>query len=175
MRWLLAIALVACGSRDSQPTPDPAPPPASPPVAARQADARTPKPPDELDERMRHCPLAFDGATTTLQDIAGGVRFVVKVPETAIHDARQRAHHLVEFAAKRTREGHGEFDGKGGGHMKNCPVVTDGVRIVAMDLVDGVQLDVTSDSGTVDQLRTESRTRAEKFPFAGATVRVVAR
>jgi hypothetical protein len=129
-----------------------------------------PKPPDQMDEKMRHCPLAFDGATTTLVDIDGGVRFAIKVPEGALEDARRRAHHLVEFAAKRTREGHGEFDGKGGGHMKNCPVVTDGVAIAATDLADGVQLDVTTNSGAVDQLRAESRQRAEKFPFVGATV-----
>ena len=122
---------------------------------------------------MRHCPLAFDGASTTVQDIDGGVRFVIKVPDAALQDARQRAHHLVDFAAKRTREGHGEFDGKGGGHMKNCPVVTDDVAIVATDLADGVQLDVTSSSGAVEQLRAESRQRAQKFPFVGATVRIV--
>ena len=58
--------------------------------------------------------------------------------------------------------------------MKNCPVVTDGVAIAATDLPDGVQVDVTS-TGAVDLIRAESRQRAEKFPFVGATVRIVAR
>jgi len=171
MRSLLVIALIGCSSRDSQPAPTPA----TSIVKAGSADARTPKPPDQMDERMRHCPLAFEGASATLQDIEGGVRFVVKVPEPALKDARERAHHLVDFAAKRTHEGHGEFDGKGGGHMKNCPVVTDGVTIAATDLADGVQLDVTSNAGAVDQLRMESRQRAEKFPFVGASIRIRAR
>lgn len=175
----LLIAVLGCRSHDAKPKPKPEPEPEPEPaarVAANgSADARIPKPPDEMDERMRHCPLAFNGASATVQDIDGGVRFVVEVPVAVLEDARQRARHLVDFAARRTREGHGEFDGKGGGHMKNCPIVTDDVAIAASDVEGGVQLDVTSTSGAVDALRAESRQRAAKFPFAGATVRLLAR
>lgn len=151
MRWLLVIALVACKSNETKPAP---------------------KPPDEMDERMRHCPLALDGAASTVEDIAGGVRFVIKVPEPALADVRRRAHHIVEFAARKTREGHGEFDGKGGGRMKNCPVVTDEVTITAADIAGGAQLDVVTEPARIDQLRAETRERAKKFPFAGATITV---
>ena len=165
MRWLplvLISACSACSSSDSKPPPptktDPAP---------------SPKPPDEMDERMRHCPLALEGATSTLEEIAGGVRFVVRPPAAEMAEARRRARHIVDFAAKKTREGHGGFDGRGGGRMKNCPVVTDDVQIEVLEVDDGVQLDVTSPSGAVQQLRAETRERAARFPFAGATIRVV--
>ena len=153
VRWLMFVALLACRSSDSKPAP---------------------KPPDEMDEKMRHCPLALDGAVSTLDDIDGGVRFTIKVPEAAIAEARRRAHHIVDFAAKRTRDGHGEFDGKGGGRMKNCPVVTDHVTITVADVDGGAQLDVVSEPGHVDELRAESHARAVRFPFAGAKITVTA-
>lgn len=146
MRWPILVLLAAC----------------------KASDAPAHKPNDEMDEKMRHCPLALDGASTTLQDIEGGVRFVVHVPASQLDEVRKRAHHIVEFAAKRTREGHGEFDGKGGGKMKNCPVMTDGVTIAASDIDGGAQLDVTGDHA--DAIRAESRERARKFPFSGATI-----
>ena len=127
-----------------------------------------------MDEKMRHCPLALDGAATKLEDIDGGVRFTITAPDPSVAEVQKRAHHIVDFAAKRTREGHGEFDGKGGGRMKNCPVVTDGVTISATDVGTGAQLDVVTSPDHVEQLRTESRERAQKFPFAGATVTVAA-
>src|SRR5690606_28986073 len=129
------------------------------PQAQPPAAGSAKKPPDEMDERMRHCPLALDGATSTLEDIDGGVRFTIKAPEAAIAEARRRAHHIVDFAAGKTRAGHGEFDGQGGGHMKNCPVVTDDVSITATDITGGAQLDVKA-LGDVARLRAETRARA---------------
>jgi hypothetical protein len=151
MRWLVLVALVGCKS-ESESKPAPAP-----------------KPPDEMDEKMRHCPLALDGATSTVEDIEGGVRFTIKPPAAAIDEARRRAHHIVEFAAKKTRAGHGGFEGKGGGRMKNCPVVTDDVTITATDIDGGAQLDVIATTN-VDALRTATRDRVAKFPFVGATI-----
>lgn len=120
---------------------------------------------------MRHCPVSLDGATATLEDIDGGVRFTIHVPESEIEEARRRAHHIVDFAAKRTREGHGGFDGKGGGRMKDCPVVTDGVTITATDVPAGAQLDIIADAEHVAQLRADTRARVDKFPFVGATIK----
>ena len=128
------------------------------------------KAPDQMDERMRHCPLALDGATSELRDIDGGVRFTIRTPATAVAEARRRARHIVEFAAKRTREGHGGFDGKGGGRMRNCPVVTDDVTITAVDIESGAQLDIVTDATRVDTLRVETRERVKRFPFVGATI-----
>lgn len=168
MRCLMLVALLGCRSESK-----------TQPVAQAQAPAdehrAAPKPPDEMDEKMRHCPLAIDGSSSTLEDIDGGVRFTIKVPAASIPEVRRRAHHIVDFAAKKTREGHGEFDGKGGGRMKNCPVVTDNVTIAAADIADGAQLDVLADPGHIEQLRAESRERAQKFPAAGATVTVAAK
>lgn len=161
------ILVIGCKSSDSTPTPGGASASGEP---AKTADATTPKPPDEMDERMRHCPLALDGATSTLANIDGGVRFTIAPPRASIAEARRRAHHIVEFAAKRTREGHGGFDGKGGGRMRNCPVVTDDVTITATDIDVGAQLDVVTDPSRVEALRTETTTRVTKFPFVGATI-----
>ena len=123
-----------------------------------------------MNERMRHCPVAIEGATSTVKDIEGGVRFIITPPADQLDEVRRRGRHLVDFAAGTTRKGHGDFDGKGGGRMKNCPVVTDNVTVIMRDVVDGVQLDVTTDAARVEQLRADTRTRVEKFPFVGATI-----
>lgn len=167
MRGLLVIAIIGCKSSDSNPSPRAETAAESKPTTSDGKPA--PKPPDEMDEKMRHCPLALDGAVSTLEDIAGGVRFTVNAPDAAVEETRRRAHHIVDFAAKRTREGHGGFDGKGGGRMRNCPVVTDDVTITASDRDGGVQLDIIA-TGDADALRAETRERVKKFPFVGATI-----
>ncbi len=172
-RFMFVAVFAACSSSDSKPTPA-APPSATPPSAAPLSKPAA-KPPDEMDEKMRHCPLALDGATSTLEDIEGGVRFTVQVPENQVEEARKRAHHVVDFAAKRTREGHGGFDAKGGGRMRNCPVVTDEVAISVADVPGGARLDITSTTNQADTLRAETRARVEKFPFVGATVKAGSR
>jgi hypothetical protein len=160
---LLVAVLAACGSSsDTRPAAENVP-----------AETKPKQPPDEMDERMRHCPLALEGATSILEDIEGGVRFTITPPEATVEEARRRAHHIVEFAAKKTREGHGGFDGKGGGRMKNCPVVTDDVSIAVKDIPRGTQIDVIA-RGDLAQLRSEARSRAEKFPFVGATITIAA-
>jgi hypothetical protein len=153
--WLLLLT-TACTANPSKLDPT-----LEPPVAAA---AR----PDPMDERMRHCPLALDGATTTLEDIDGGVRFTILVPPPQLAEVRRRAHHVVEFAARRSRAGHGGSDGKGGGKMKNCPVVTDGVAITVAEIEGGARLDVLG--SPVPQLRALTRERAAKFPFTGAAI-----
>ena len=168
MRWLLVLALIAC--KDAKPSE---PKPATEVRATEQKPA--PKPPDEMDEKMRHCPLALDGATSTVEDIDGGVRFTIAVPEASRDEVRRRAHHIVDFAARKTREGHGGFDGKGGGRMKNCPVVTDDVTITTADIADGAQLDVVTAPAQIEALRAQTRERVEKFPFVGATVTLAAK
>ena len=170
MRWLLLLALLACKSSDSTPAPTQAQP-AAVPLPITPLDSKSaPKPPDEMDEKMRHCPLALDGAASTVEDIAGGVRFTIKAPEAAVADVRRRAHHIVDFAAKKTRDGHGGFDGKGGGRMKNCPIVTDDVTITATDVDGGAQVDIVAAAARVDALRVETQERVKRFPFVGATI-----
>jgi molybdate transport system substrate-binding protein len=144
-------------------------------LAAHQLSSPAPpvttkKPPDQMDEKMRHCPLALDGATSSLQDIEGGVRFTIQAPANEVEEVRRRARHIVEFAAKRSRDGHGGFDGQGGGRMKNCPVVTDNVTITSRDIDGGAELDVLANAGAVDALRTMTRERVTRFPFTGATI-----
>jgi hypothetical protein len=151
MKWVLVVAALGC--RDV---------PASDPDPAG-------KPPDEMDEKMRHCPLALDGATSVLEEIEGGVRFTVKVPDATVAEVRRRSHHVVEFAARKTTKGHGEFDGKGGGRMRNCPVVTDDVTISVAEIEGGARLDIVT-AGGVDELRAETRARVERFPISGATI-----
>ena len=169
----IVIVVVLAGCRSPESKPKAQPEQSATPVPETPSDsAPAKKPPDEMDERMRHCPVALEGASSTVEDIDGGVRFIVKVPDNEVDEARRRAHHLVDFAAKKTREGHGEFDGKGGGRMKNCPVVTDGVTITAIDIPGGAQLDVIADTAHIAQLRADTRARATKFPFVGATITI---
>jgi len=139
MRWLLVVCLVACKSEK--------------------------KPADDMDEKMRHCPVALDGAESKLSDIEGGVQFEIKVPAEKVAEVQRRAHHVVEFAAKRVGK-HG--GGSGGGTMRNCPIVTSDVVIAAEDLPDGARVKITSDNAM--ELRAETRRRVVTFPFVGATI-----
>lgn len=150
-RWLPPLVLVvACGKSE-------------PP----KADKLTPD--KSMDEKMRHCPLAIEGAASTLTDVEGGVQFEVKAGNVA--EVQRRAHHVVEFAAKRhDKSTHQVSDKQGGGTMKNCPVVTTDTTITAEDLPDGARIKVTA--AAVDELRAETRRRVEKFPFVGATIDV---
>jgi hypothetical protein len=56
--------------------------------------------------------------------------------------------------------------------MRNCPVVTDNVTITASDIDGGAQVDVVTTAERVEALRAETRERAEKFPFTGATITI---
>jgi hypothetical protein len=143
-RFLAILALVGCGKAEQKPV-------------------------DTMDEKMRHCPVAIDGATATLTDIEGGVQFDVQAPADKVAEVQRRAHHVVEFAAKRhDKTTHGVSDKQGGGTMRNCPVVTSDTAITVEDLANGARLRITGADAAV--LRAESRRRIEKFTFVGATI-----
>jgi hypothetical protein len=165
----LAIALCAVLACKDERTPEraPAPPPAPAPAPA---PAQAAPDADDMDEKMRHCPLAIDGVTATLSDIDGGVQFEIRAGAAgAAAEVRRRARHIVEFAAGRHVPGtHG--GGRGGGTMRNCPVVTSDVTLVAEELPDGARIRVTVPAARIAELRAESRERAGKFPYAGAKV-----
>lgn len=166
MRWILLASLLACCDKA-----EPRAVEIRPEITAPTPAPVAPKPADEMDEKMRHCPLAIEGATTELVDVETGIRLDVKAPAPKIEEVRRRAHHLVDFAAKRHVKGtHGAFDGKGGGRMKNCPVVTDDVTIAVEDTFEGVRISVITTADRVAKLQLESRERAAKFPFVGATI-----
>jgi hypothetical protein len=121
-----------------------------------------------MDEKMRHCPLTIAGATVSVSDVEGGVQFEIRGKDA---DAIvKRAEHVVEFAAGRAKAGlHG--GGQGGGTMRNCPIVTNGVVISIEPLAGGAKLTVTSaNRGAVDELQRETKARLDKFAFEGVTV-----
>ena len=151
MRWLCFVILLGCSEKERAPAPAPAP--------------------ENMDEKMRHCPLAIDGVSSTLTDIDSGVQFEVKAPADKVAEVQRRAHHIVDFAAKRhDKSTHRVSDAKGGGTMRNCPVVTSDVTIAVDDLADGARIRVSAPAEGVAALRAESRQRATKFPFVGATI-----
>jgi hypothetical protein len=158
MRFALlsCVLVVACKGDDKKPA-------APPPTAVEPA-----KPADDMDEKMRHCPLTLAGARVTVSDVEGGVQFEIR--GTAVDDIRKRARHVGEFAAGRSQAGvHG--GGSGGGRMRNCPVVTNGVVIRIEDIEGGARLLVTpSSGGSVDELRRETQARLDNFAFEGVTV-----
>ena len=146
MRWLVLV-VVACSSKSE----------------------KVENKPDDMNEKMRHCPVAIDGASATLTDVDGGVQFEVKAPADKVAEVQRRAHHVVEFAAKRhDKSTHQVSDKQGGGTMRNCPVVTSDTTIAVDDLPDGARIHVTGTD--VQELRAESRRRVEKFTFVGATI-----
>ncbi len=155
--------VVALGAACKQSTP-PDPTPATPSVTK-------PSGADPLNEKMRHCPVTLAGVKTEIEDVDGGVRFVLGAtsPEI-ITEAQKRARELAEFTTGRgVGQKHG--DGKGGGFMRNCPVVTKDSTIVAANTDSGVTLTVTPNDPTkLDDLRKTARERLDRAPIQRATV-----
>ena len=114
--------------------------------------APAPTPPAEAS----NCPLALDGAVSTLQNIKNGVRFTIKVPAPALAEARRRAE---QFATSKMPD------------AKSCPVVTEGVTITATAIPAGTQLDIVTQAVLVDGLRAETRDRVKNFSFTGASIK----
>ena len=69
-------------------------------LAAHQLSAPGGNPPDAMDERMWHCPVALDGATTTVSMIDGGVRFTTRLPT---HRSRRFSSALTTSSTSRQR------------------------------------------------------------------------
>ena len=173
MRWFaIVVVLVACSKDSAKDRPSADKPSAAPPSAdTSAAPPSANKPADPMDEKMRHCPVAIDGAVSTMTDIDGGVQFEVRAANVA--EVQRRAHHVVEFVAKRhDKSTHQVSDKQGGGTMRNCPVVTSDTAIAVDDLADGARLKVTVPAERVAELRAESRRRVDKFTFVGATIDV---
>ncbi len=158
--------VVASGACKGRADPEPAPaPPAAPAPAPERAETT-----EELAERMRHCPVTLPGATTELADVDGGVRFELRATTPdAIAELRARAHRLADFTAGRSKTGHG--GGRGGGFLRNCPIVVKDTRVAAEDVEGGVRITVRpTDAPALAALRTESRERLARAPVERARV-----
>lgn len=141
------------------PSPSGAAAPSAPSPSADALPARG-GPDDPLAEKLRHCPVTVDGATTALRDIPAGIEVTVTAPDpAAATEIQRRAAHMVAFTAGRANRGeHG--GGAGGGFMQNCPVVARSTTIDATHIPRGAVLLVrpTGDL-TIAALRTETRRR----------------
>jgi hypothetical protein len=134
--------------------------PASPPAPAVASAA--PAPADPLAERLRHCPLTVDGTEVAVSDADSGVLFRVKAADGEMRaEVVRRAHHLEEFTRQKGRgTGVAHGKGQGGGWMRDCPIVTKDTLVEAVEVADGVDINVraTSDDD-IERLRAESRRR----------------
>lgn len=156
----LVLAFAACKSEPPSAAPTPVAPLPDAPSATDQA------------EKMRHCPVTVPGVTAALADVDGGVQFTLrgKAPE-AVTEARARAHRLVEFTAGRNAAGGAHGGGRGGGFMRNCPIVTKDSRVVAKDVPDGVDITVTPlDATQLVAFRATARERFDRAPLERAKV-----
>jgi len=115
-------------------------------------------PDDPLAEKLRHCPATVPGARTEIEDVEGGVALSVRVEEASRVELRRRARHLEDFTHGRGA-GVPHGGGKGGGFMRDCPVVTEKTTVVAREIEGGLQLHVTPVGWTAEALRAETRRR----------------
>jgi hypothetical protein len=168
--WIVAIA--ACGKSAPKPGEGSA---AVPVIAAAPAiDGATARPPDDMDEKMRHCPLTVAGATAIYALEPTGTRWeITATAPAATAEIQRRAKHVVEFAAGRSEKGvHG--GGQGGGRMRNCPVLTSGVVISETDLPSGARLVVVPvKPDDAEQIREDTVARAAAFTFPDVKVSAV--
>src|SRR5512140_1381037 len=137
----------------------------SPPVDTPKAGSV-----EDLTEKMRHCPVTLPGVHTELEDVDGGIRFVLhaNTPDV-IADARKRANELVAFTAGRANEKHG--GGHGGGFMRNCPIVTKDSKVTADEIDGGVRITVTPNNPkNILEIRAKARERLERAPLERASV-----
>jgi hypothetical protein len=155
MAHRLVVVVVALGCKGSDPEPPPAPP-VEPPT-------------EDHAEKMRHCPVTLPGVTTELADVDGGLRFALRATPEALDEARRRAHALAEFTAGRNKAKHG--GGKGGGFMRNCPILTKDATVLAEDVEGGVRITVTpNDPARLAEFRATARERFERAPLPRANV-----
>jgi TusA-related sulfurtransferase len=123
--------------------------------------------------KMSHCPSAVDGATTTLKNMADGVRVTVTAKDdTAVKAIRDRSKHLEEIADSMADAGPDAAaaiashtgEGGGGGGIGRCPVVVRDTSIKVKDVTGGSQIDVKAKSTAgVVPLQKEATERAAKF------------
>jgi hypothetical protein len=92
-----------------------------------------------------------------------GVELTVHVASaTELSELERRVHHIEEFTAK-----HGQVEGrhgtgKGGGRMRNCPVVTQDTIVHGEPIDLGFRIVVRpNDPSAVADLRVETRKRLE--------------
>ncbi|MEJ7598839.1 MAG: VCBS repeat-containing protein [Kofleriaceae bacterium] len=107
---------------------------------------------------------------TELEDVVTGVRFVLRGSTPAIAmEARRRARSLADFTAGRSKEKHG--GGKGGGFMRNCPILTKDATVLAEDIDGGVQITVTpNDPAKLAEFRATARERFDRAPLERASI-----
>ena len=161
--WYVIAVLTAFSCK--QPAePASAQPPAATPTRAQQASG------DDLTEKMRYCPVTVPGVKTEIEDVDRGIRFVLQAQASeAIAEARRRAHLLSDFTAGRASEKHG--GGKGGGFMRNCPIVTRDATVTAEDLPGGVRLTVSpAQQDKLAEFRVTARERFARAPIERAAV-----
>jgi TusA-related sulfurtransferase len=123
--------------------------------------------------KMSHCPSAVEGATTTLKNMADGVRVTVTAKDdTAVKAIRDRSKHLAEIADSMADAGADAAaaiashtgEGGGGGGIGRCPVVVRDTTIKVKDVTGGSQIDVKAKSAAaVAPLQKEATERAAKF------------
>ncbi|MCW5801778.1 MAG: VCBS repeat-containing protein [Deltaproteobacteria bacterium] len=166
------VALLGgCKGSTEAPAPAPTPAPSPSPGNAGPANSEPLKAGGEdLAEKMRHCPVTLPGVMTEVEDVDGGIRFALHVaaPDT-LAEARRRAHALAEFTAGRSKAKHG--GGKGGGFMRNCPILTKDAKVVAENVDGGVRITVTPNDATkVAEFRATARERFDRAPLERASV-----
>lgn len=162
----ILLAWSACkSSKDTEPTAGSAEPSIAP--AAERPNVKAP---EDLAEKMRHCPVTSPGAKTEIADVDGGIQFVLRASTPdAITEVRARAHRLAEFTAGRNKVEHG--GGRGGGFMRNCPIVVKDARVAVEDIEGGVRITVRpNDASKLAELRATSRERLERAPLERAKV-----
>jgi hypothetical protein len=124
---------------------------------------------DPLAEKLRHCPVTVEGASTEIRDTTDGVELLVTAAVAdAVARIRARARHLEAFTrGADTGVRHGA--GRGGGWMRNCPVVTRDTLVTASDIERGVRIHVRPrDARAVEALRRDTRQRHAGLAAPGA-------
>ncbi|HEY8074368.1 MAG TPA: chromate transporter [Labilithrix sp.] len=116
---------------------------------------------DPLDEKLRHCPLTVETARSEARDVDDGIEITVRVAGAQqLEELANRVHHLEAYTATNGDAGGRHGTGKGGGHMQNCPIVTQRTIVSGEPIDHGFRIRVrANDASKVDELRAETRRR----------------
>ncbi len=118
--------------------------------------------------KMKNCPNAVDGATTTIAKTADAVELtIVGKDDAAAAEIRSRAKMLVEAAKAPAGDVKHTGVGTGGGGMGHCPVVMQDTTVAAADVDKGTKITLKpTDATKLDWLNTTVTERNTALPAA---------
>ncbi|MCC6999751.1 MAG: hypothetical protein IT370_34430 [Deltaproteobacteria bacterium] len=167
---LLSLGVVGCKKKKDKPTPtaDPSTS-ASPSMTPSPLPTASPVDTTHAMNKMKNCPNAAAGATTTVEDVEGGVKLViVGADPAAVTEIKARTKTVIAaFKPENTEVKHtGEGTGLGAGGK--CPLVLVDATAEVKESDKGVEVTLkVADAAKLDEVRKRVKERNDAMGGKG--------